>query len=416
MRGKLMSVKNDLKKGCVIQPDQLSDLTYADLKRSHQDKLKTTNKSRQQIRNQISSLNKLMKHLGRNDGDLIGDDFGPNFQNKLGDYIFYCKSEGLVQSTLTNSVSHLRKIAKTAKEIMLEDGLPESFNDALSVLVERSGLSKSAISEFTGLAGSTLYQWIEGKHVPIGKNKGLVPKLERLFGVTSGILQKRFPQNAYGSIKRGNTEYGKKLQKLHKDRYHYHHPTEEIKAEWQNLVNFFTVPFFLDDKERNSKWRVRSKKLSSSGRDKWFTQAQGGVCPAAGLRWAMVSSFLGFLILPKDRGGEGLAEKELSLALLSDANLVVKYIIFRKNRSGCFTRETEGFLDFCFMLLRKRTGYLRQFSQMGEHLLNTVGEDDWEEYCERNREKILKVARELKRGKQIKKGRNPQGAYKSNSG
>jgi len=68
----------------------------------------------------------------------------------------------------------------------------------------------------------------------------------------------------------------------------------------------------------------------------------------------MVSSFLGFLILPKDRGGEALAERELSLALLSDAGLVVKYINFRKNRSGCFTGETKVFLGFCLTLLQKK--------------------------------------------------------------
>lgn len=58
--------------------------------------------------------------------------------------------------------------------------------------------------------------------------------------------------------------------------------------------------------------------------------------------------------MPKDRGGEALAERELSLALLSDAGLVVKYINFRKNRSGCFTGETKVFLGFCLTLLQKK--------------------------------------------------------------
>jgi len=117
----MMSGKNDPKKDCLIRFDQqLPRLTYADLKRSHQDKLKAANKSRQQIRNQISSLSSFMKQLGRNDENFISNDFGLNFQNKLGDYTLFCKSEGLAQSTLTNSVSHLRKIEKTAKKMMLE--------------------------------------------------------------------------------------------------------------------------------------------------------------------------------------------------------------------------------------------------------------------------------------------------------
>ena len=212
-----MSGKNDPKKDCLIRFDQLSRLTYADLKRSHQDKLKAANKSRQQIRNQISSLSSFMKQLGRNDEDFISDDFGLNFQNKLGDYTLFYKSEGLAQSTLTNSVSHLRKIEKTAKKMMLEDGLPEFFKDALGVLVERSGMSEKAISEFIGLERPILHYWIHGKHGPGGKNKRFIPELESLFGVTSGLLQKRLCPNAYGSMKRmevGNTEYGKKVQEL----------------------------------------------------------------------------------------------------------------------------------------------------------------------------------------------------------
>lgn len=206
---------------------------------------------------------------------------------------------------------------------------------------------------------------------------------------------------------------GKRCKNYPADRYKYNHPSQEIKTEWLNLVNFFTVPFFLDNKDRNSKWRVKSKKLSSNSRDKWFAQTQGGVCTVAAMKWKMVSSFLGFLILPKDRGGEALAERELSLALLSDAGLVVKYINFRKNRSGCFTGETKVFLGFCLTLLRKKTGYLRQFPEMGKRLLNPFSKEDWEEYCERNWNKILKILRELKKGKEIKKGRNPDEPIKA---
>jgi integrase len=416
MRGKMMSVQNDLKKECVLQCDHQSRLTFADLKRTHQEKLKATNKNRQQIRNQMSSLSSFMKYLGRSDEDLMGDDFGPHFQNKLCGYTRFYKSEGLAQSTLTNSVSHLRKIEKTAQEMMGEERLPESFPDALGILVERSGLSQKALSEFIGLEHSILHSWIHGTHGPSEKNKRFIPALEKLFGVTEGLLQKRLCPNVYGLMKRmktGTTEYGKKVQELSKDHYKYNHPRGEIKAEWLHLLNFYTVPFFLDNKDRNSKWRVKSKKLSSDNRDKWFTQAQGGVCAVAAMRWQMVSSFLGFLILPKDRGGEERGESELSLALLSDADLVVKYINFRRNRSGCFTGETRVFLEFCLTLLRKKTGYLRQFSEMGKRLLNPISREEWEEYCEKNWNKISKILRELKKGKEIKKGRNPDEPIKA---
>jgi integrase len=177
----------------------------------------------------------------------------------------------------------------------------------------------------------------------------------------------------------------------------------------------------------------------------------------AAIKWKMVSSFFGFLLMSEDRGGVGLAEDRLSLVLLSDASLVVQYINFRKARSGCFTGETYAFLRFCVTLLRKKTGYLRQLPKMVQHGLDPCpmtdwkryygrGKDEgekkseksvddfektgekwdktqgnldktkenldktqqeWENFCERNREKILKVARQLKKGSQIKKGRDP---------
>jgi hypothetical protein len=256
-----------------------------------------------------------------------------------------------------NRVSHLRKIEKTAKEIILAHRLPESFNEALALLVECSGLSKKAICEFTRINYSTLCRWIDGEYAPSEKNQGVICKLEDLFCFRAGTLEQRFPQRPGYSIKRREgvrTDYGKKVQKLSQDPYRYNRPCKAIKEEWHDLVHFFTVAFFLDDKERNSKWRVKPKRMSSSNHDKWYAQASGGICSIAAIKWAMISAFLGFLMLPHDQGGCALAERELSLALLSDPELVVKYINFRRDRSGCFTSETGAFLHFCAMLLRKK--------------------------------------------------------------
>jgi len=50
---------------------------------------------------------------------------------------------------------------------------------------------------------------------------------------------------------------------------------------------------------------------------------------------------------------------------------------------------------------------------MGKRLLNPFSKEDWEEYCEKNWNKILKILRELKKGKEIKKGRNPDEPVKA---
>jgi hypothetical protein len=306
-----MSGKNEFKKeGHPLHVDHRSLLTYADLKRSHQDTLLAAQVRGQQIRNQISSLSRFMKYLGRTEEDPCDDDFGIHFLHNIDDYILWSQSKGLAQSTITNSVSHLRKIEKTAHNITGEDGLPETFKEALGILVERSGLSKSMIARSCGLEYTTLWDWIKGKYAPSEKKRAAVRELERIFGVPSGILQKRFAYNLYGShkgLETGNTEFGRKQQKLCREHYRYKNPHENIKDEWCHLVNFYTAPFFLDDKERNSKWRVKSKRISSSYHDEWFAQAQGGVCSVAAIKWKMVSAFFGFLLLSADQGGVGFS-------------------------------------------------------------------------------------------------------------
>jgi hypothetical protein len=214
--------------------DQRSLLTYADLKKSHQNMLVANEVGQQQIRNQISSLNSFMNYLGRNDNDLHGDDFGINFLHNIEDYILYSQSKGFAQTTITNSLSHLRKIEKTAHTIMGDDGLPESFREALGILVERSGLSMSMIARSCGLDCATIPNWIKGKYAPCEKNRAIVPELEKICGVPSGILQKRFPHNACGShkgLETGNTEFRKKQRELCKEHYRYKHPCKDIEEE-----------------------------------------------------------------------------------------------------------------------------------------------------------------------------------------
>ena len=124
-------------------------------------------------------------------------------------------------------------------------------------------------------------------------------------------------------------------------------------------------------------WRLRP--LMEGETPRWYDCLDGHVIPTAKKKLAQVRSFWGWCRKPIDEGGAGLKLDNLSLALITDHELVRRFSAWRVERNGHPTTTDTGFLQMMKALLSPH-GYLPRTPAIGE----TIGITDplvWTERC-----------------------------------
>lgn len=355
----------------------------------------------QSLKNEQSVIDDWMAHWKLSPSHPVGEELGVRFGECLLEYLSACERRELASQTVLDRKSIITKLHESLLELRRTDGLPEDFVGALMELVKKTGTSERQLSLKIGIPPETLHRWINGTRIPNPKAITHVRKLEKVLKVSPGTLSSRLPGAHWArrSKRRCTTAWREHQRILTRLKYRLPALTGQPGEEWGELVLFFTKPEWADERglETSSEWRVR-----------WNTNR----CPTAEIYLGFVRGFLGFLCLPEmapDERIAGLAfdPQNLTLALLSDADLVRKFLDFKKGRSvsGSFNEATLKFLNFCMMLARNETGYLRQHPEFGARLPQPVAENDWPSWCESNRLKMLEFQEKITKGKKGNKGR-----------
>jgi hypothetical protein len=240
-----------------------------------------------------------------------------------------------------------------------------------------------------------LQGWASGTVNPSTKSLHNIQRLEAYFQVSHGILSSRIPAALKDKAiySKGGTPWRKQQCVLRKLSYYLRVFPSHLDREWNELLLFFTDSEWAEERrlERNSVWRVR-----------W----NNGQCVTGDMRKKDLMSFFGYLCLPpmhedKRLRGQGCRIDDLSLALLSDADLVRNYLYFRRARtvSQSFNSYTKSFLSFCSQLLRPETGYLWQSSAYGSMLPQKIAPDKWHNWCEASHRKIGDLRNKIRKNK-----------------
>lgn len=347
---------------------------------------------------QKSLLKRRGVHFADGAGDLllIGDEMGVNFSKSLADYLEELEEEKYSQNTINDRKSIMWSVRESALELIKMSSLPESFNEALSILIRDSGKARRQIAEESNTLDVTLYGWAAGMHLPNRASLPAIERLEDVFGVARGTLANRLTHLLIvyhdGPFEPRTTPWRLHLSKLVSYRFSLISFPPELESEFENVKCFYTDEVWLEINgfERNSEWRLDPD----------------GVIPTACKYRSDISKFMGYLTLTPNAetpwlDGKGMSPESLSLALMSDATLVLSFVEFARSRSysESFNNGTVNFLSFCASLLRKETGFLRQQPQYGAKLPNPVSPEDWDSWCEKNREKILKFCKTIKNSK-----------------
>ncbi|HEY0321191.1 MAG TPA: hypothetical protein VGC66_09575 [Pyrinomonadaceae bacterium] len=349
----------------------------------------------QSLKNERSAVNSWLIFMGVTEFEPVREELGIKFPQSLADYLSALGKKVKSKQTLSDRKSALGRLRESFLDLMRTNGLPPGFNDALNFLITGSGLSAGQISRKTGVKERTLTNWMEGLVIPRSTSLKNVEKLEVFFRIARGSLSSRLPEAVWtkSPVCKGATPWRKHNRELVRLRYRLLELPDRVQDEWDDIVLFFTDPLWAASRglKTNSEWRIR-----------W----NGDRCVTAKIKLEMLTSFFGFLCLPTTSDdirltGMGFDPQKLTVAMLGDADLVLKYLHFMKSRTlnNSFNSATINFLQFCASLLRKETGYLSQHSALGSRLLTPLSEDDWATWCKTNYRKIKEFKIFIKRSK-----------------
>lgn len=402
-------------------------LTYADLKEFHLKRIKFDaggkERSNAVLKNHRSVINSWTRFRQGTSGApapeatgnllALGDELGAKFLSVLDEYLEDQKEQKKSKSTIADRRSIMWSVRESAAELIKLDGLPEGFADALCYLVEDSPMTQEAITEAVGMVSHTLRKWKQGKKLPFLSSLPIIARLEQLFSLQPGTLSNRLPHISmvFGDSRPRTctTPWREHLRLLQQFPYNLRELPPAVEAQFGDLVRFKTDDVWVEQQGLvcDSEWRIRQNR---------------GSAPTASVFYRATKCFMSFLHLPANADhlwlrGKGIPFEALSLALCGDADLVLAYAEFMRERSysQCYNTGIVTFIAHCKTLLKPETGFLRQQPRYGDLLTTPVPEGEWDRWCESNRKRMLKFLSVLKKSKNrpLKMSRDPFDAVRN---
>lgn len=388
--------------------------TYARLKNAMAESLRDEEKEVQQIRNHTASLQSFMNYLQREDSSPLGNDFARDFDKTLANFAESLAYVELAAGTIASRISHLRKIQPVALKITNLGLIDETFGATLCNLLKHAGMTQRALADRLNVKPCVLNQWVKKNYAPQDNREQIFQQVEEIFNLPSGSLNRRSGKGVSWKIYHPDgdpdtpvMQTRKRLRELSESPYALRDVPGLLRQEWLNMLHFYTTPYLLNGMDRVATWRVK-KQDKAVTKSNWFCSVGESVCPTAELRWRETAYFMGFLVLPTTEGGKGMAQEQLSLALWSNAELVLAFLEFRKSRSGAYNGATKRVLIQCLSFLRKGTGYIWQLQDFCRKLPEPVEKTEWQAWCENNAATLKKVLKDLEKGNHIRKTRDPE--------
>jgi transcriptional regulator with XRE-family HTH domain len=343
-----------------------------------------------------SKLRGLSREDGGSESLVVGEELGVDFTDSLAVYLTELEENDYSPDTLNDRKSILWSVHDSAVDLIKSWGLPESFNEALTVLINKSGKSLEEIAKEANAESRTLSRWATGFQLPERASLPTVERLEDVFRVPRGTLKSRLVHltliHREGPFETCATPWRQHQSELDGYDYRLNTFTPTLANEFKDLTSFFTDDAWLNVHgfERNSEWRVDPD----------------GTIPTAKKVRSDIAGLMGFAILSPNPdvpwlNGLGMSPDRLSLALVSDARILLSHADFMRGRAylNSFNSTTVTFLSTCAGWLRKGTGFLRQQPEYGAKLPKPVTPKRWNSWCESNRQKILKFLKTIKKSK-----------------
>jgi hypothetical protein len=390
-------------------------------------------------RNLRGALIMFLETCGKNPSDRIGVELTSGFAEALRKHEKRLYQEGLaagkpertLRQHLSSQKSRVRNWQNVMSLLLEKAGMPSFFHEQLLQFFEQDKISMTELSRRTGVPQRTLHSWLRAHLMPARRSISYIRALERYYKAPPETLVDKLRyarptegHNGYMATARCQTSFGQALSHLTQLRYLLKPFPPNVQAEWQALKKYKTAPLqrIRNEPARNGRWREDDETRPGS----------------AHRLHVLLQSFFGFLALPqhasvrsieqidrmslskqqdgphnrdwaiKAMQGKGVDQNALSLALFSDAELVLEYVEFMRHRTGVYNNGTITAITSAMSLLREGTGYLRQQPQFRHNLpVPIVTEDGWDKWCADNFRLLAQAYRDIINGTDFMMARDP---------
>lgn len=399
--------------------------TYADLLNYGAQHLRSQGMTKNPIANMCSALRQWMKLHAFNKNRLVHDDFGAHFDRlymRFSDLL----AERVKKRTQRDRLEQLLRWQTLAGLMQRIDVLPDDFKAALRTAVHVSGRTRRDIARDTGIAVPTLVRWLDGDGFPRGNSVSLMPQLEQSLRLPPDTLLRRLPASRYVRYARSKApQEGAASDSRQCRKYGPRLPTHRnqvfagrLVEEWHDVLALKT------DAQReggtpNNTWRLKPARQTAQRIQPWMVFGNMS-CATAGVQWRMVSSYLGWLKLPRPAGA-GLAPDCVdTIAHLADADRVIAYArwLIHRAEGKVHNGVTVTLQTFC-SYLRPGTGFLWlnpalrhkviELSERGCSWATSLTSDEaWQQHCASSQKQIRQyLRRQLRYGQKPQRNRNP---------
>lgn len=364
----------------------------------------------QVLANLSTALGAFQRQFGLTDASPVGRELSIGFIPALQTHLQALNEAGLAAQTLKDRKSRLRRWKKLADELYLlhsdSNGNRSLFQAVLQGLLHGRG-SLLEIATQAQVSKTSLGRWLNGV-LPTRRAIPSLRRLEQLLAVPNGtltdtvLIRGAFPIGDAVACK--PIAYRERLRKQSAMPYHLHvmDVSDSLRDEWTAFVAYKTSLATTAARHANGVWRLRPVSTCSQSMISWATRVgEDSVAPTASIVWGYVSSYLGWLTLPRDKGGRGIPlENVQTLSWLTRVDEIVAYVNWQIGRAGRLMHGgIASFLNLVLSLANPTTGYLRH----NPHPLPGTG--DWAAACT----KVFDVAKMLKAQatRQDKQSRDP---------
>jgi integrase len=285
----------------------------------------------------------------------VPDDFGTaNIGLTIREHnaILELQKAGKPKGTIDNYVSGVVALVKFHHRMATNDGLPASFSEALRFLIAKYLENKPrgrlrGLGRESGIGDDRLRDWSTGQTTPSEKSLSQLPQLEKLLGVSPGVLEGKLTGLRIGCKKligatKKLTKVGEKQRRLRDEgTYEYRIDKgewpERAKLEWDKFIAFRTGVDQIAEVETSRKG------FRSSTEDKVLKT---------------IERFYGFCV---NHAGDArrVSVADLSMSLFLEIELFKDYVAFLKKRAGGVETTTISLAIATFnSFLNENTGFV----------------------------------------------------------
>jgi len=382
-------------------PNATMSITYAQLEASHSERVLRESKSanaRQILRNHFTVIRSFLRCLGKSNTSPVGEELSSDFPDSVRRYL-----ESLEVST--RSKSDRRSILNALRATF--DGLDASpatvakgrertastfvpaeitpFERGLRDALRHSGLTPKGAARAAGVSPSALRRWVRGA-LPNVRSEITLSRLDVTLGLPAGHLASLLKATVERQSPTTKNAFRECLAVRLADSYRLKSQNlgTRLRAQWELLLKHKT------DVLQGAKARGNKGRWNKSGSDtapqaiQGVTALNGAYYASAGVLWTHVSSYLGFLSWPSEKGGLSMdATNAQSLAWVAVPEVLEKYLTFQEARAqGLRHTGQEVFCATLMSLLHEGHGYITQTPELIDDLPTAIvlGRD-WATLC-----------------------------------